>query len=151
MPPPGAGVFLFSDAARRGKNFSCELAALSQVAGKDNFGLGWKCQSPVLHLVYEVRETSRGEKMSDLRTVDIVELDGEVLYDTMDTAIMDITRNWKDYVCDHNAYELIEVTQEDGEILVRYETDEVEEDEEPVRKEVTIPYKYQYLNITYKS
>ena len=88
--------------------------------------------------------------MSDLRTIDIVELDGEVLYDTMDTAILDIKRNWKDYVGDHNAYELIEVTQEDGEILVRYETDEVEEDEEPVRKEVTIPYKYQYLNITYK-
>jgi hypothetical protein len=104
----------------------------------------------MVHLVYEVRETSKGEKMSDLRTVDIVELDGEVLYDTMDTAIMDITRNWKDYVCDHNAYELIEVTQEDGEILVRYETDELEEDEEPVRREVTIPYKYQYLNITYK-
>jgi hypothetical protein len=35
---------------------------------------------------------------------------------------------------------------------VRYETDESfdEDDEEPVRREVTIPYKYQYLNITYK-
>lgn len=104
----------------------------------------------MIHLVYEVRETSKGEKMSDLRTIDIIEIDGEVLYDTMDTAIADITRNWKDYVGDHNAYELIEVTQEDSEILVRYETDEVEEDEEPVRKDFTIPYKYQNLNITYK-
>jgi len=88
--------------------------------------------------------------VSDIRTVDIIELDGEVLYDSLDTAIADITRNWKDYVNDYHADELIEVTQEDGEILVRYETDEVEEDEEPVRKETTIPYKYQYLNVTYK-
>jgi hypothetical protein len=103
----------------------------------------------VLHLVYEVRETSRGEKMSDVRTVDIIEIDG-VLYDTLDTAIADITHNWKNYVDDYRADELIEVTLEDNEIRVRYETDEVEEDEEPVRKEVTIPYKYQYLNVTYK-
>jgi hypothetical protein len=90
--------------------------------------------------------------MSDVRTVDIIELDGEVLYDTLDTAIADITSQWKNYVDDYRATELIEVTLEDSEILVRYETDESfdEDDEEPVRKEVTIPYKYQYLNITYK-
>ena len=71
--------------------------------------------------------------MSDVRTVDIIEVDG-VLYDTLDTAIADIKHNWKNYVDDYHAYELIEVTLEDSEILVRYETDELEEDEEPVRK-----------------
>jgi hypothetical protein len=94
----------------------------------------------------------RGNKMSDVRTIDIIELDGEVLYDTLDTAIEDIKHNWKNYVDDYRATELIEVTLENSEILVRYETDESfdEDDEEPVRREVTIPYKYQYLNVTYK-
>lgn len=87
--------------------------------------------------------------MSDVRTIDIIEIDG-VFYDTLDTAIADIEHNWKNYVDDYHAYELIEVTLENNEIRVRYETDELEEDEEPVRKEVYLPYKYQYLNITYK-
>ena len=90
--------------------------------------------------------------MSDVRTIDIIELDGEVLFDSLDTAIEDIKHNWKNYVDDYRATELIEVTLENSEILVRYETDESfdEDDEEPVRRETTIPYKYEYLNVTYK-
>jgi hypothetical protein len=88
--------------------------------------------------------------VSDVRTIDIIELDGEVLYESLDTAIADITDNWKDYVDDYRAYELIEVTLEDCEILVRYEIDQVDDDDEPVRKETTIPYKYEYLRVTYK-
>lgn len=90
--------------------------------------------------------------MSDVRTIDIIELDGEVLFDSLDTAIEDIKHNWKNYVDDYRATELIEVTLENSEILVRYETDESfdEDDEEPVRRETTIPYKYEYLNVMYK-
>ena len=104
----------------------------------------------MIHLVYEVRETSKGEKMSDVRTIDIIELDEEVLYDTMDTAIADIKHNWKAFVNDYSAYELISVIAEDDEIEIRYEVDGTPEDEEPEYRETYIPYKRRDFNITYK-
>ena len=88
--------------------------------------------------------------MSDVRTIDIIELDGEVLYDTMDTAIADIKHNWKTIANDSSAYELISVTVEDDEIEVRYEIDGNPENDEIESREIYIPYKRRDFNILYK-
>ena len=89
-------------------------------------------------------------KMSDVRTIDIIELDGEVLYDTIDTAIEDIKHNWKSFASDYSAYELISVIAGDDEIEIRYEVDGTPEDEEPEYRETYISYKRRDFNITYK-
>lgn len=88
--------------------------------------------------------------MSDVRTIDIIELDGEVLYDTMDTAIADIEHNWKTIANDSSAHELISVTVEKDEIEIRYEIDGNPEDEEIQSREIYIPYKRRDFNILYK-
>jgi hypothetical protein len=91
----------------------------------------------------------RGNKMSDVRTIDIIEVDGEVLYDTIDTAIEDITNNWRDYANTSYLSNLVSVFVENDEIVVRYEigtnyAGDVE------YAETFIPYTRKDFNITYK-
>ncbi len=91
----------------------------------------------------------KGNKMSDVRTIDIIELDGEVLYDTIDTAIEDITNNWRDYANTSYLSNLVSVFVENDEIVVRYEVGTTYAGDVEYG-ETFIPFTRKDFNITYK-
>jgi hypothetical protein len=87
--------------------------------------------------------------MSDVRTVDIIEVDGEVLYDTIDTAIADITKNWRDFATTSYLFDLVSVFVENDEIVVRYESGTTYAGDVEYG-ETLIPFTRKDFNITYK-
>jgi hypothetical protein len=87
--------------------------------------------------------------MSDVRTIDIIEVDGEVLYDTIDTAIEDITNNWRDFATTSYLSDLVSVFVENNEIVVRYEIGTTYAGDVEYG-ETFIPFTRKDFNITYK-